>query len=72
MKKQILSGNINEKALLTAKEACAYTGRGYNSMKKWAYEIGAVRKYGRRVLFVKSIMDEAIMNAADQPESVKS
>lgn len=65
--------SLNEKALLTGAEACERYNRGYNSMKAWAKECGAFRKYGRRALFVREILDDYVKNvpADDGPDALK-
>ena len=46
--------------MLTVEQACKYTGRGQTSFKKWADEIGAVRRFGRSVRFDRLIIDQAL------------
>jgi len=60
MKKQNLSGELKEKRLLNIKEVCIYTGRGQVTVRKYMDEIGATRKFGRRVLFDKTVIDAAL------------
>lgn len=60
MKKQNLSGELKEKRLLNIKEVCIYTGRGQVSARQYMDEIGATRKFGRRVLFDKTVIDAAL------------
>lgn len=60
MKKQIVKGILDEKRLLNIKEVCIYTGRGQVSARKYMDEIGATRKFGRRVLFDKTVIDAAL------------
>lgn len=52
--------SINEKRMLSIKEVCAYTGRGETNARKYMDEIGATRKFGRRVLFDKTVIDAAL------------
>lgn len=60
MNKQKVSGTIAEKRLLNIKEVCAYTGIGQTNARAYMDEIGATRKFGRRVLFDKIVIDEAL------------
>lgn len=60
MKKHIVNGSLEEKRLLNIKEVCIYTGRGQVSARKYMDEIGATRKFGRRVLFDKKVIDRAL------------
>lgn len=60
MKKQNISGELKEKRLLNIKEVCIYTGRGQVTARKYMDEIGATRKFGRRVLFDKTVIDAAL------------
>ena len=60
MKKQNINGELKEKRLLNIKEVCIYTGRGQVTARKYMDEIGATRKFGRRVLFDKTVIDAAL------------
>ena len=60
MKKQNVNGELKEKRLLNIKEVCIYTGRGQVTARKYMDEIGATRKFGRRVLFDKTVIDAAL------------
>lgn len=60
MKKQIMNGSLEEKRLLNIKEVSIYIGRGQVSARQYMDEIGATRKFGRRVLFDKTVIDEAL------------
>jgi len=60
MKKQNVIGELKEKRLLNIKEVCIYTGRGQVTARKYMDEIGATRKFGRRVLFDKTVIDAAL------------
>lgn len=60
MKKQNICGELKEKRLLNIKEVCIYTGRGQVTARKYMDEIGATRKFGRRVLFDKTVIDAAL------------
>lgn len=60
MKKQNVIGELREKRLLNIKEVCIYTGRGQVTARKYMDEIGATRKFGRRVLFDKIVIDAAL------------
>ena len=62
MNKQNVTGSIEEKRLLNIKEVCTYTGIGQTQARKYMEEIGAVKRFGRRVLFDKNVIDQAISN----------
>lgn len=66
MKKQNISGELKEKRLLNIKEVCIYTGRGQVTARKYMDEIGATRKFGRRVLFDKTVIDAALDKMAGE------
>ena len=51
------SGN---QRLLTAEDLCAYLGRGKNSARRWADEIGATRKFGKAVRFDRVVIDRTL------------
>lgn len=46
--------------LLDTKEAAAYLGMGRNTARKFAEEVGALRRYGRRVLYDRVALDRAL------------
>lgn len=52
--------NISSKRLLTMKEACFYTGMGRTKCRSFADQIGAVRKFGSRVLIDRIVIDKAL------------
>lgn len=52
--------SINEKRMLNIKEVCAYIGQGETNSRIYMDEIGATRKFGRRVLFDKTVIDAAL------------
>ena len=60
MNKQNVLGNISDKRLLNIKEVCTYTGIGQTSVRKYMDKIGATRKFGKRVLFDKAVIDAAL------------
>ncbi len=60
MKKQIVKGELKEKRLLNINEVSIYIGLGESSARRYMDEIGAVKKFGRRVLFDKTIIDSAL------------
>lgn len=62
MNKQKVTGKIEEKRLLNIKEVCSYIGVGQTQARRYMEEIGATRRFGRRVLFDKKIIDNAISN----------
>lgn len=52
--------------MLNIKEVCIYTGRGQVTARKYMDEIGATRKFGRRVLFDKTVIDAALDKMAGE------
>ena len=62
MNKQNVTGRIEEKRLLNIKEVCSYIGVGQTRARCYMEEIGATRRFGRRVLFDKKVIDNAINN----------
>lgn len=69
MRKQITEvQNIAVKRLLSAEEVAIYTGLGRNTARKFCEEIGAVKRFGRRVLFDKKIIDQVLDQMTDAPE----
>ena len=63
-------GSIRDKALLTEEEGRFYTNMGRTNFRKWADEIGATRRRGRRVLFNREVIDDFLRreteNGGDQ------
>lgn len=57
MHKQIVTGNIKDKRLLNIKEVCTYIGIGQTQARKVMQKIGAVRRFGRRILYDKIVID---------------
>lgn len=56
--------------LLSADEGAAYMGIGKTAFRAYAVKIGAVRRFGRRVLYDKRVLDSAIDEMAT-PTAVK-
>ena len=52
--------DIRNKRMLNMHEATFYTGMGYNNCRKWLEEIGAIRRFGSRVMADRHIIDAAI------------
>ena len=52
--------SISDRRLLNIDEAAAYVGQGRNSARQFFEEIGAIRRFGRRVLFDKKVIDAAL------------
>ena len=57
-------GKLSDKRLLDALEIAEYTGMGRNTARKFAEEAGALRRYGKRVLFDRLVLDRAIDDLA--------
>ena len=51
---------FNGKRGLTAHQGAAYKGLGTPTFKKWADEIGAVRRFGRSVRYDRVIIDKIL------------
>lgn len=51
---------FNEKRMLSASEMANYVGLGRDAAREFAESAGALRKYGRRVLFDKAALDKAL------------
>lgn len=51
---------IADKRMLTIYEASQYLGLGTKTARKYMEQIGAVRKFGSRVLFDKYVIDQAL------------
>lgn len=60
MVKRNNEGSITEKRMLDINEVCSYTGQGRTRARQYMDEIGATRKFGKRVLFDKKIIDAAL------------
>lgn len=54
--------DIRNKRMLNMHEAAFYTGMGYTNCRKWLEEIGAIRRFGSRVMADKHVVDAAIDN----------
>lgn len=62
MRKQNVTGNIEEKRLLNIREVSSYIGIGQTQARRYMEEIGATKRFGKRVVFDKQIIDKAISN----------
>ena len=59
-KRLVEEQHIEGRRLLNIMEASAYIGQGRNSARRYFDEIGATRKFGRRVLFDRKVIDNAL------------
>lgn len=59
MKERIKEFNA-EKRLLDVSETCAYLNLGRNKGVEFAKSVGAERKIGRRCLYDKKVLDQAL------------
>lgn len=50
--------------LLSRSDLCQYTGLGISKAHNWAEEIGAIRRFGSRVLYDRIVIDAAIDDMA--------
>lgn len=53
---------FSEKRMLNASEMANYVGLGKHAARVFAEDAGALRKYGRRVLFDRKALDAALDN----------
>lgn len=51
--------------MLSEIQVRAYTGLGRNSVRKLGEEIGAIKKYGRRILYDRKVIDEFFDNGGE-------
>lgn len=51
---------FSEKRMLSALEMANYVGLGRNKAREFAESVGAMRKYGGRVLFDRKALDKAL------------
>ena len=51
---------FSEKRMLSALEMQSYVGLGRKQARAFAESVGAMRKYGRRVLFDRKVLDKAL------------
>lgn len=63
-------GAIEDTRMLAADQAEQYTGMGRTTFRAWADKIGATRKFGRRVMFDKVVIDRALDAMAVSGETV--
>ncbi len=59
-------GDVTCKRLLSVSEGCLYTGLGKSTFQKLAEELGAKKKYGKRVLYDRVIIDRAIDTSGEE------
>lgn len=65
MRKRTATGySLEGKRMLSVKEMETYTGLGRNAARRFAEDVGAVRKFGRRVLIDKNTLDLALNQMA--------
>ena len=53
---------INQKRMITLEEASIYLSVGMNSIRAIAEKASAIKKYGRRILVDRIMLDSAIDN----------
>ncbi len=51
---------MKEKRLMDVREAATYISMGTVCARQWLGQIGAVRYFGRRVLFDRAVIDKAL------------
>lgn len=52
--------DFDGKRLLNEADGMRYVGLQRNKFRQWAREIGAVRHIGRRVLYDRTVIDQAV------------
>lgn len=57
------------KRLMTIQEAAGYIGIGTVCARRWFERIGATRRFGRRVMFDRAVID-AVLNTAREGEDI--
>lgn len=62
--------DISQKRMLSVTEAQAYTGLGATYLRKWAAEVGALKKIGKRVLIDKHVLDAVIDTIECAPNNI--
>lgn len=60
MRKRVSEGSFDNKRMLSVAEAQEYSGLGRTQLRSLAEECGAVRRYGRRVLVDRTVLDKAL------------
>ena len=55
-----VKGTVENTRMLSADQAGQYVGMGKTTLREWADQIGATRKFGRRVMFDKVVIDRAL------------
>lgn len=65
-KRQIMNDlpDLSNRRLLSAIEGRNYLSMGKTTFEKFANEIGAVKRFGRRVLYDKEIIDRALSDGS--------
>ena len=56
------SNNVKQVRMMNLDELCCYTGLGRNTAMKFGKEAKANKRYGKRVLYDRKIIDEALDN----------
>ena len=67
MKERVKDFGFDGKRLLSTEETCRYLSMGRTKTRSWCEQIGAVKKFGTRVVFDREVIDKALdqMAAAD-------
>lgn len=60
------AGNIETVRMIDVRQGAEYCGMGRDTFRKWAEQIGAVRRFGQLVRFDKKVIDAAL-DAEQQP-----
>ena len=64
--------DIENKRMLNMHEAMFYTGMGYTNCRKWLDEIGAIKRFGTRIMADKHIIDAVIDGMNNNTQAVET
>ena len=66
MNERTRTDTFEGKRLLSVEELAKYVGLGRHSARQFAEENGAVKRYGKRVLFDRVVIDRALDQMSGQ------
>jgi len=72
MRKRISEERFDNKRMLSVVEAQEYCGLGRIQTRRLAEDCGAVRRYGRRVLIERAILDKALDSLPGTAEAAEN
>ena len=62
-----IEGSINDKCLLDLTEGMFFTGMGKKIFTEYCEQIGAVRRFGRRTLYHRETIENALRGSTQDP-----